>query len=82
MAYIEIDKEKTEIRIIYPTNKSLKKIKEYEEELNNYPIKINPIKECHSRNRKIAQYDINHNFIKIWDLLLTVITNKYFIIIS
>lgn len=33
---------------------------------NNYPIKINPIKECHSRNRKIAQYDINNNLIKIY----------------
>lgn len=28
---------------------------------NNYPIK-----ECHSRNRKIAQYDINNNLIKIY----------------
>lgn len=33
---------------------------------NNYPIKINPIKECHSRNRKIAQYDIDNNLIKIY----------------
>lgn len=25
-----------------------------------------PIKECHSRNRKITQYDINNNLIKIY----------------
>ena len=31
-----------EIRIIYPTNSSVKKLVEYEEELNNYPIKIIP----------------------------------------
>ena len=33
---------------------------------NSKTIKINPIKECHSRNRKIAQYDINNNLIKIY----------------
>ncbi len=31
-----------EIRIIYPTNSPVKKLVEYEKELNNYPIKIIP----------------------------------------
>ena len=42
MSYAEIDRENMEIRIIYPTNSSVKKLVEYEEELNNYPIKIIP----------------------------------------
>ena len=42
MSYAEIDRENMQIRIIYPTNSSAKKLKEYEEELNNYPIKIVP----------------------------------------
>ena len=35
MSYAEIDRENMEIRIIYPTNSSVKKLVEYEEELNN-----------------------------------------------
>ena len=42
MSYAEIDRDNMEIRIIYPTNSSVKKLVEYEEELNNYPIKIIP----------------------------------------
>ena len=42
MAFVEIDRDNMEIRIIYPTNSSVKKLVEYEEELNNYPIKIIP----------------------------------------
>ena len=42
MANAIIDRENMEIRIIYPTNSSVKKLVEYEEELNNYPIKIIP----------------------------------------
>ena len=42
MAFVEIDRKNMEIRIIYPTNSSVKKLVEYEEELNNYPIKIIP----------------------------------------
>ena len=34
--------------------------------LNTLESFINPIKECYSRNRKIAQYDINNNLIKIY----------------
>ena len=42
MAFVEIDRKNMQIRIIYPTNASVKKLVEYEEELNNYPIKIIP----------------------------------------
>ncbi len=42
MPYAEIDRENMEIRIIYPTNSPVKKLVEYEKELNNYPIKIIP----------------------------------------
>ena len=42
MSYAEIDRENMEIRIIYPTNSPVKKLVEYEEELNNYPIRIIP----------------------------------------
>ena len=42
MSYAEIDRDNMEIRIIYPTNSSVKKLVKYEEELNNYPIKIIP----------------------------------------
>ena len=42
MPYAEIDREKMLIKIIYPTNSPIKKLVEYEKELNNYPIKIIP----------------------------------------
>ena len=42
MAFVEIDRKNIQIRLIYPTNLSAKKVLEYEEELNNYPIKIIP----------------------------------------
>ncbi len=42
MAFVKIDRKNMQIRIIYPTNASAKKVLEYEEELNNYPIKIIP----------------------------------------
>lgn len=42
MAYADIDTENCQIRIIYPTNATVKKIEEWEETLNNYPVKIIP----------------------------------------
>ena len=42
MAFVKIDRKNMQIRLIYPTNLSAKKVLEYEEELNNYPIKIIP----------------------------------------
>ena len=42
MATVEIDRLKCEIRLLYPTNESVKKLAEWQEEINNYPIKIIP----------------------------------------
>ena len=42
MATIEIDRLNCEIRLLYPTNESVKKLEEWQEEINNYPIKIIP----------------------------------------
>ena len=42
MAFVEIDRLNGVMRVIYPTNESVKKIKEWEEELNNYSIEIIP----------------------------------------
>ena len=54
----------SDISIINCCNRHTKKANGYiwkYKTSNNYPIK-----ECHSRNRKIAQYDINNNLIKIY----------------
>ena len=42
MAFAEIDRQGRVIRLIYPTNESVKKIQEWEDELNNYSIEIIP----------------------------------------
>lgn len=42
MAFAEIDRQGGVIRLIYPTNESVKKIQEWEDELNNYSIEIIP----------------------------------------
>nr|DAN35371.1 MAG TPA: putative HNHc nuclease [Caudoviricetes sp.] len=42
MATVEIDRLNCEIRLLYPTNESVKKLEEWQEEINNYPIKIIP----------------------------------------
>lgn len=42
MATVEIDRLNCEIRLLYPTNESVKKLAEWQEEINNYPIKIIP----------------------------------------
>ena len=42
MATIEIDRLNCEIRLLYPTNESVKKLEEWQDEINNYPIKIIP----------------------------------------
>ena len=42
MATIEVDRLNCEIRLLYPTNESVKKLAEWQEEINNYPIKIIP----------------------------------------
>lgn len=42
MAYSEIDRLNGVIKLYYPTNKSVEKIEEWEEELNNYVVEIIP----------------------------------------
>ena len=42
MATVEIDRLNCEIRLLYPTNESVKKLAEWQDEINNYPIKIIP----------------------------------------
>ena len=76
MSYAEIDRENMEIRIIYPTNSSAKKLVEYEEELNNYPIKIIPQNTITDEQMKLLyvlfkQYgeEIGYTMIEMKELL-------------
>lgn len=53
MALAEIDRLNGEIKIIYPTNQNIKKITEWEQEINNYPIKIIPQNTITSEQMKL-----------------------------
>ena len=53
MAYVEIDRKNNEIRLLYPTNESVKRLEEWQEEINNYPIKIIPQNTITSEQMKL-----------------------------
>jgi hypothetical protein len=64
MAYAEIDRQNCEIRLLFPTNESVKKLEEWEEELNNYNLYIHDKKTGAKRHIREIVPDIQRYVIK------------------
>ena len=73
MAIAEIDRLNCEIRLLYPTNESVKKLAEWQEEINNYPIKIIPQNTI--TDEQILLYSDIMKILNIYHMYLTVILN-------